>query len=101
MNASVALKVTPVLHQEHEGVLSIPRMNTSLARKVTAVLQEVILFMHLEKTAGTLVRTWMTSNGWAHTGYCNSADGIPDQAIRLLESNEMRIFVEHHCGIDW
>jgi len=68
---------------------------------VTPVLEEVVLFMHLEKTAGTLVRKWMERSGWARTAYCDGVDSIQEEVIMLLEFNESRVFVEHHCGIDW
>jgi hypothetical protein len=65
------------------------------------VLEEVVLFMHLEKTAGTLVRKWMERSGWARTAYCDGVESIQEEVIMLLEFNESRVFVEHHCGIDW
>ena len=89
------------LQQTYDGFLSGPSLGASLPRNVTPVLQEVVLFMHLEKTAGTLVRTWMKRSGWARTAYCDRVDTIQDKAIGLLENNESRVFVEHHCGIDW
>jgi len=89
------------LQQTYDGFLSGPSMGASLPRDVTPVLQEVVLFMHLEKTAGTLVRKWMERSRWARTGYCDGVDDIQDQVIGLLERNESRVFVEYHCDIDW
>ena len=113
------------LHQEYGGFLSgpypsgpdVPGPNASgpnasganvlavatsrPARDRAASPPEVVLFMHLEKTAGTLVRKWMKQHGWECTGYCLTADLIPHQTVKLLDEDVKRIFVEHHCGIDW
>ena len=101
------------LDQQYDGFLSGPVATAHLVTarsaanatfgitNATTVIREVVLFMHLEKTAGTLVRRWMTEKGWAQTGYCDESYEVQRELIRLLQSDKLRIFVEHHCGIDW
>lgn len=90
------------LHRNYVGFLSGPvsRMANTDSKRVQK--QHVLLFMHLEKTAGTLVRNVVTLRGWHMTGYCEDAQSIIDDVRRrLVLLNEPRIFVEHHCRIDW
>ena len=63
--------------------------------------QEVILFMHMEKTAGTVARSWFDQRKWNLTNYCASIPAIQGELIKMLRANHKRIFVEHHCGLDW
>ena len=63
--------------------------------------QEVILFMHMEKTAGTVARSWFDQRKWNLTNYCASIPAIQGEVIKMLRANHKRIFVEHHCGLDW
>ena len=63
--------------------------------------QEVILFMHMEKTAGTVARSWFDQRKWNLTNYCASIPAIQGELIKMLWANHKRIFVEHHCGLDW
>ena len=63
--------------------------------------QEVILFMHMEKTAGTVARSWFDQRKWNLTNYCASIPAIQGEVIKMLRANHRRIFVEHHCGLDW
>jgi len=89
------------LDQQYSGFLSGPSMVPHDDLPHVSVLLEVILFMHLEKTGGTTVRSWMAENGWTSTRYCARPHDIQSETIQLLELREKRIFVEHHCGIDW
>ena len=63
--------------------------------------QEVILFMHMEKTAGTVARSWFEQHRWNLTNYCARMPAVKGELIELLKANRRRIFVEHHCGLDW
>ena len=63
--------------------------------------QEVILFMPMEKTAGTVARSWFDQRKWNLTNYCASIPAIQGEVIKMLRANHRRIFVEHHCGLDW
>jgi hypothetical protein len=63
--------------------------------------QEVILCMHMEKTAGTVARSWFEQHGWQKTSYCVDILGVQRELIKLLRANHKRIFVEHHCALDW
>jgi len=64
--------------------------------------QELLLFVHLEKTAGTLVRSTMAANGWWSPGYCDHASVLIRDVVNMLKyGDETRLFVEHHCNINW
>jgi hypothetical protein len=63
--------------------------------------QEVVLFMHMEKTAGTVARSWFEQHRWNLTNYCARMPAVKGELIELLKANRKRIFVEHHCGLDW
>ena len=57
--------------------------------------------MHMEKTAGTVARSWFEQHGWQKTSYCVDILGVQRELIKLLRANHKRIFVEHHCALDW
>ena len=92
---------------EYHGFLSGPvvtaRGPASLAASPAVVPepQEVILCMHMEKTAGTTVRSWFAQHGWQQTNYCSRFSEVQGQLVELLRAHYKRIFVEHHCGLDW
>jgi len=92
---------------EYHGFLSGPvvtaRGPASLAASPAVVPepQEVILCMHMEKTAGTTVRLWFAQHGWQQTNYCSRFSEVQGQLVELLRAHYKRIFVEHHCGLDW
>ena len=96
---------------EYNGFLSAPvvtlRHVAARASRGTASAvvipkpQEVILFMHMEKTAGTVARSWFDQRKWNLTNYCASIPAIQGELIKMLWANHKRIFVEHHCGLDW
>ena len=64
-------------------------------------LQRVVLFMHLEKTAGTLVRSLFQAHGWNRSSYCKRPSVMAADLRLRLSRGEERIFMEHHCRIDW
>jgi hypothetical protein len=96
---------------EYNGFLSAPVVTlrhvatrTSRGPASAVVIpkpQEVVLFMHMEKTAGTVARSWFKQHRWNLTNYCASIPAIRGELVELLRANHKRIFVEHHCGIDW
>jgi len=99
---------------EYNGFLSGPavkarhvapsRAATSRGPASPAVVtepQEVILCMHMEKTAGTVARSWFEQHGWQKTSYCVGISTVQGELIKLLTANHKRIFVEHHCALDW
>ena len=94
---------------EYNGFLSAPvvtlRHVAARASRGTASLaepQKVILFMHMEKMAGTVVRSWFEQHRWQRTGYCEKiSPTVKGELIKMLRANHKRIFVEHHCGLDW
>jgi hypothetical protein len=92
---------------EYHGFLSGPvvtaRGPASLAASPAVVPepQEVILCMHMEKTAGTVARSWFEQHGWQKTSYCVGISTVQGELIKLLTANHKRIFVEHHCALDW
>ena len=99
---------------EYDGFLSGPavkarhvapsRAATSRGPASPAVVpepQEVILCMHMEKTAGTVARSWFVQHGWQKTSYCVGILTVQGELIKLLTANHKRIFVEHHCALDW
>ena len=102
---------TDHLLTEYNGFLSAPvvtlRHVAARASRGTASAvvipkpQEVILFMHMEKTAGTVARSWFDQRKWNLTNYCASIPAIQGEVIKMLRANHRRIFVEHHCGLDW
>jgi hypothetical protein len=56
----------------------------------------------MEKMAGTVVRSWFEQHRWQKTGYCEKiSPTVQGELIKLLRANLKRIFVEHHCGLDW
>jgi hypothetical protein len=57
--------------------------------------------MHMEKTAGTVARSWFEQHGWQKTSYCVGISTVQGELIKLLTANHKRIFVEHHCALDW
>ena len=96
------------LPHQYEDFLSGQVAKPPAAKTVTRrngtgedTLQELLLFMHLEKTAGTLVRETMRRHGWAYTKYCSSPGDILTQVLEMLASGERFIFAEHHCNVDW
>lgn len=92
------------LHTKYDGFLSGPVHQLGLDRqgRQPLPLQRVLLFMHLEKTAGTLVRHVMKTHGWHSTHYCAYPDDILRQVQHLLlDRNVSKVFVEHHCRITW
>ena len=89
------------LNQQYTGFLSGPNVILHHANAGTTTFHEVVLFMHLEKTGGSTIRSWMSENGWFSTNYCANADDVQRELIELLQLGEPRIFVEHHCSIDW
>jgi hypothetical protein len=98
----------PVVTKRHVAALSQLRGRlapssaaTSRRSGTLAEPQKVILFMHMEKTAGTTVRSWFKQHRWNLTNYCASIPAIRGELIELLRANHKRIFVEHHCGLDW
>ena len=98
----------PVVTKRHVAALSQLRGRlapssaaTSRRSGTLAKPQKVILFMHMEKTAGTTVRSWFKQHRWNLTNYCASISTIRGELIELLRANHKRIFVEHHCGLDW
>jgi hypothetical protein len=98
----------PVVTLRHVAVLSQFRGRiapssaaTSRGPESLAEPQKVILFMHMEKTAGTTVRSWFEQHRWNLTNYCVSISATRGELIELLRANHKRIFVEHHCGLDW
>ena len=94
---------------EYNGFLSAPvvtlRHVAARASRGSASLaepQKVVLFMHMEKMAGTVVRAWFEQHRWQKTGYCEKiSPTVQGELIKLLRANHKRIFVEHHCGLDW
>jgi len=94
---------------EYHGFLSAPvvtlRHVAARASRGSASLaepQKVVLFMHMEKMAGTVVRSWFEQHRWQKTGYCEKiSPTVQGELIKLLRANLKRIFVEHHCGLDW
>jgi hypothetical protein len=98
----------PVVTKRHVAALSQLRGRlapssaaTSRRSGTLAEPQKVILFMHMEKTAGTTVRSWFKQHRWNLTNYCASIPAIRGELVELLRANHKRIFVEHHCGLDW
>ena len=96
---------------EYNGFLSAPVITlrhvatrTSRGPASAVVIpkpQEVVLFMHMEKTAGTTVRSWFKQHRWNLTNYCARMPAVKGELIELLKASRKRIFVEHHCGLDW
>jgi hypothetical protein len=91
------------LESRYEGFISggAPYTKTEHHKLGRADTQNVLLFMHLEKTGGTRVRHTMHASGWGATDYCADGASIVRQVQERLEHGESRIFVEHHCGIEW
>lgn len=64
-------------------------------------VQHVVLFVHMEKTAGTLVRSLFRPPAWNRSAYCKASHVMVADLRKRLSSGETRIFMEHHCSIDW
>mmetsp|Transcript_5739 Transcript_5739/g.12520 ORF Transcript_5739/g.12520 Transcript_5739/m.12520 type:complete len:264 (-) Transcript_5739:1192-1983(-) len=65
------------------------------------VVQNVVLFIHMEKTGGTLVRNLFARGNWSSTGYCKRTEDVIPDVQRALLAGTRKIFVEHHCSLNW
>ena len=91
------------LHRHPAGFLSGRAVALPADRREAASMpaQRVVLFVHLEKTAGTLVRSLFKSAGWNRSAYCKTAHVMVADLRSRLRRGETHIFLEHHCRIDW
>ena len=91
----------PVVKARHAAPSRAATSRGPASPSVVPEPQEVILCMHMEKTAGTVARSWFEQHGWQKTSYCVDILGVQRELIKLLRANHKRIFVEHHCALDW
>jgi hypothetical protein len=76
---------------EYNGFLSAPvvtlRHVAARASRGSASLaepQKVILFMHMEKMAGTVVRSWFEQHRWQKTGYCEKISPTVQGELNIM-----------------
>lgn len=97
------------LKTKHEGFLSgRAQVARQQLRQQIARRPSVVLFMHLEKTGGTMARGAFISRGWNATSYGMSdkpsewgRGNIFRNVYARLVHGETRIFVERHWHISW
>lgn len=99
------------LSTHYHGFLSGPVVSqTPLEGSSLPVLRaDIVVFMHMEKTGGTSVRNAFQAAGWDSPDYCHYSPrdwlrgklGLSHMSRVPPNNSAYRLFVEHHCNIDW